>query len=162
MIGGVLMLLGLAMSGRATVPTCARCGHEGACRKTCRLEPEERKVEIVCWGMQREEFCVPGCSKPGCRHCEEVCGPADDSGKADEPCSKARKFQWREWFPPRGAKLYTKRKLMKKVVTRKVPGYKWVVETLCEECLARCAPIRVEPGVEIPPPPSEPDLKVIR
>ena len=37
---------------------------------------------------------------------------------------------WTQWFPG-GAKVYAKKKLMKMVVTKKTPSYKWVVEDLC-------------------------------
>jgi hypothetical protein len=35
---------------------------------------------------------------------------------------------------PGSAKVHTKKKLMKKTVTKKVPSHKWVVEDLCDNC----------------------------
>jgi hypothetical protein len=43
--------------------------------------------------------------------------------------------------------------LMKKTVTKTVPGYKWVVEDLCPSCQAKCAQLTVPPATEVPPAP---------
>lgn len=110
---------------------CAHCGCQATCRKVCRLVCEDKSVEVVCWGIKCEEFCVPnpGCEK--CQHCETVC--PDCRTKAGEPKSGSKPFVWSTWVPG-GAKMFTKNKLMKQTVTKKVPTYKWVVEDLCAEC----------------------------
>lgn len=112
---------------------CAHCGAAGPCHKVCRLVCEDKKVSITCWGCETEDFCVPGPSKPGCRHCETVC---DEDSDPQAPCAHPQKFVWTEWLPNCSAKMFTKHKLMKKTVTKTIPGYKWVVEDLCPQCQA--------------------------
>jgi hypothetical protein len=128
---------------------CAHCGCACSGRKVCRLVCEEKKVDVICWGCKCEDFCVAGPSKPGCRHCEEVCGSCDQPCDCTTPHAKSKGFTWTEWIPGR-AKIYTKKKLVQKVVTKKVPSYKWVVEDLCPECEASCDVVAVAPGAEIP------------
>jgi hypothetical protein len=151
-----LLALALALSaaGEATADEgcCAHCGRRGACGKVCRLVLEEKKVEITCWGCKSEDFCVPGPSQPGCRHCDEACGPCDAAGNPQGVCARPKRFTWTEWIPG-CAEIYTRTKLMRKTVVRKAPSYKWVVEDLCDHCEARCAGADIQPGAEIPPPP---------
>jgi hypothetical protein len=132
----VLVSLALLVSGASRVQAdddcCDHCGNHGHCRRVCRLVYEEKKVEVTCWGCKCEDFCVPCKSTPGCEHCEEVCGECDRSDPK-APYSKAKDFVWRDWMPG-SAQMYTKKKLMKKTITKKVPGFKWVVEDLCEPC----------------------------
>jgi hypothetical protein len=129
---------------------CAHCGCAGAC-KACRLVCEEKKVEVLCWGCKREDFCVPGPSKPGCRHCETVCESCD-CGEPSVPHAKPKNFVWFEWLPG-GAKTYTRTKLMRKTVMVTVPSYKWVVEELCPQCSVACG-AEVQPGGEVLPSPA--------
>jgi hypothetical protein len=49
---------------------------------------------------------------------------------------------------------------MKKVETRKIPSYKWVVEDLCSRCEATSPVVAVEPGAKVPPPPDT-DAKLL-
>lgn len=116
---------------------CAHCGCVAACQKTCRLVTEEKKVEVICWGCKCEDFCVGCHSTPGCTHCEEVCGACDETGKPSGVCAKPQRFLWTEWTPG-SATVFTKKKLMKKTITKKVPSHKWVVEDLCPSCRAAC------------------------
>lgn len=133
---GVILALCLAVSGdsQAGHGRCAHCGCADPCQKVCRLVCEEKKVEVVCWGMKCEDFCLPCPSKPGCEHSECVC--QDCEAAAAGICTVPQKFVWSEWCP-RGAKMFTKTKLMKKVETKTVPSYKWVVEDLCSGCCAK-------------------------
>lgn len=136
----LLVAAGTAMSlsiANADDGCCSHCGHNGACRKVCRLVEEEKKVEIVCWGTKCEEFCAPCCSKKDCEYCEEVCGECDPSDP-NAVHAKAKKFIWRTWIPG-SARMYTKKKLMKKVITKKIPSHKWVVEDMCAGCEASVA-----------------------
>ena len=133
---------------------CARCGCNQPCDKVCRLVYEEKKVKVICWGVQCEDFCLPGPSKPGCKHCEEVCTECDDKkeDKKDDkgPHGTPTKFVWRDWFPGACGKVYTKKKLMQKIVTKKVPGYKWVVEDLCPDCELKAESVKPKPGEKAP------------
>jgi hypothetical protein len=132
---------------------CDHCGCTKSCEKVCRLVCEEKKVDVICWGCKCEDFCVPGPSKPACRHCEEVCGTSGQPCDCTSPQGKSKRFLWTEWIPG-CAKIYTKKKLLQKVVTKKAPGYKWVVEDLCPHCEASCGHVAIAPGAELPPPPT--------
>ncbi|MBL8850775.1 MAG: hypothetical protein JNG89_13930 [Planctomycetaceae bacterium] len=109
---------------------CDHCGGRSGVRKICRRVDEQKKVTITCWGCDEEDFCVPGCSTPGCEHSEDVCGCSDG-------CCRSlwvRPFVWTEWTPSDCASIFTRKKLMKRTVTKTVPSYKWVVEDLCSSC----------------------------
>ena len=128
---------------------CAHCGRHACCEKVCRLVREDKKVEIVCWGCECEDFCVPGHSEPGCKHCKTVCASCGGDG---EPCAEPKRFVWTEWVPG-CATIFTKKKLMKKTVTEKVPSFTWVVEDLCSHCEDECECAAIEPDTALPPPP---------
>ena len=124
-------------TAQAIEPCCCSCGCAAPCRKVCRLECGEKKVEVICWGCKCEDFCVACKSEKLCKHCETVCENCGE--KADtEVCSKPKNFVWFDWNPG-GARIYTKTKLMKKVETVTVPSYKWVVEDMCPKCAANAA-----------------------
>ena len=145
-------LLTASQSGLTDERGCAHCGcHNATVQKTCRLVCEQKKVTVTCWGCKDEDFCVPGPSRPGCKHVESVC---DESCDPKAPRNQPTKFVWREWLASDYAHIYTKQKLMKKTVTKTVPNYKWVVETLCEQCQAGCAPVNVSAGTPVPPAPA--------
>jgi hypothetical protein len=113
---------------------------------------EEKKVNVSCWGCKAEDFCLPGPSKPGCRHCDEVCAPCEAGAEADV-CVRPKRFVWWEWAPGCSAGVHTRTKLMRKFVVRKIPAYKWVVEDLCDHCEAHCTCAEVPAGAEVPLPP---------
>src|SRR4051812_29303948 len=96
-------------AGRAFAGCCAHCGCQCECRKVCRLVCEEKKVEVICWGCQCEDFCVPGRSCQGCKHCECVCGDCNDECDCKKPHAKPKLFVWKEWSPS-CAKILTKTK----------------------------------------------------
>ena len=146
-------LMSLVQSG---LGCCAHCGHEGDCQKICRLVTENRKVTITCWGVQSEDFCDPCPSERGCEHCEMVC---DESHAPIAPCVRPKRFVWTEWLPTGTRRIYTKKKLMKKTVTKTIPSYKWVVEDLCTQCEPSCQSVTVPPDTKIPPVPAV-DAKV--
>jgi hypothetical protein len=98
---------------------------------------EEEKVEIVCWGCKCEDFCLPGPSKPSCKHCKCVCAECDENGDKTAICTKPKRFIWVNWLPSY-AKIYSRTKLMRKTVTVTVPSYRWVTEELCSRCAAVC------------------------
>jgi len=131
---------------------CQDCGCCCPCQKTCRLVEEEKKVEIICWGKKCEDFCVPCPSERGCKNCEMVCETCGDKG-SEGICSEPKRYVWYDWIPGCGAQIYTRHKLMRGVTTKKVPGFKWVVEDLCADCVAKAEAAQVTPGVEIPAPP---------
>lgn len=146
-----LMLVTTIATGVRAGGGCAHCGRTEACQKTCRLVCEDKKVPVTCWGCKTEDFCVPGRSTPGCQHCDTVC---DECNDPKAPYSEPKKFVWTEWIPGGCAKVFTKKKLMKKTITKTVPSYKWVVEDLCPQCEAQCQVVDVPAGTIIPPAPA--------
>jgi hypothetical protein len=131
---------------------CDHCGQVCPCQKTCRLVCETKKVEITCWGCKCEDFCIPGPSKPGCKHCEWVCEECDAACDPKGVHTQAKKFVWTEWVPG-CATMHTRKKLMKKTITKTIPSYKWVVEDLCPKCQAHAQSAAVPVGTELPQPP---------
>lgn len=117
-------------AGTASAGCCADCGCRTGVTKVCRRVPEQKKVSVTCWGCKEDDFCIPGASTPNCEHCEDVCRPND--GCCLHGCT--RSFVWTEWLPSNCAKIFTKKKLMKRTITKTVPSYKWVVEELCPAC----------------------------
>lgn len=138
---------------RAADGHCSKCGQSVGCRPVCRLVCETKKLSVTCWGCETEDFCVPGPSRPGCECGEPAC---DGCGESPCPSLPLRRFTWTEWIPSRQATVKTKRKLMKRTVTKTVPSYKWVVETLCGPCEAACEVVTTEPGTVLPPKPVAP------
>lgn len=128
----VLVVVGLITSrARAGNGCCAHCGCSKGCQRICRLVCENKKVTTTCWGCQSEDFCIPDRSLPDGQHCELVCDDNDPKAPSTQP----KKFIWTEWLPS-SAKIHTKKKLMKRTVTKSIPSYKWVTEDLCPQCAA--------------------------
>lgn len=129
---------------------CARCREHHRTTKVCRLVVEEKKVEVVCWGCKSEDFVVPGPSVPKSDHC--MCVDCKSSaGTQTDVCSKPKKFVWTEWIPG-CAKVFTKKKLMKMTVEKKVPSYKWIVEEVCDSCKHQTAGLSTSTA-QLPPVP---------
>lgn len=113
---------------------CEHCGCHDRVIKVGRLVREEKKITATCWGVEKEAFCVNGPSCEGCKHCETICRK-DRSDKADAKVSSVTKaLTWTNWIPQSNASILTKKKLMKKTVTKSVPSFRWVVEDLCDQC----------------------------
>lgn len=108
---------------------CTKCGRQCEVTRICRRVEDKKKITVTCWGVEEEDFCLPGPSTPGCEHCEEAC---ESDGCRLHGC--ARSLVWRDWLPSDRAKVFTRKKLMKRTVTRTVPSDKWVVEDLCAGC----------------------------
>jgi hypothetical protein len=147
----VALLLSVAITAESRAQHCARCGTPHDCCKICRLEKSERKVSIVCWGVECEDFCVPGPSHRGDKHCETVCTPNDPH--CGGVASQAKPWVWFDWLPSCSAQMYTRKKLMKRTITRTVPSYKWVVEDLCPRCEKNLPPLELPASQSLPPPP---------
>jgi hypothetical protein len=131
---------------------CHHCGCSACCEKVCRLVVEDKKVDVICWGCKCEDFCLPGPSCRGCKNCDEVCNFCDEKDPK-APCAQPQKFVWYDWIPNPCADLHTKKKLMKRTVTKTVPGYKWVVEDLCPGCEQKAVGAAITAGTEVPAPP---------
>lgn len=148
-VAGFIVVRGATPPASAAGRFCAGCRGRHSCMRVCRLVREEKKVEVVCWGWACEDFCIPPPSRPGRRHCETVCDEYV-GGDPAPPHAKARKFTWTDWIPGCATRLNTKNKLMKKVVTKKVPSFRWEVEDLCPACERRCVGAAVYPGEQLP------------
>lgn len=97
---------------------CQHCGCQRNCKKVCRLECGKKKETKIEYASECEDFCVPGPSKK--------CGV-----KVECDCKgRHRTIIWQ----PTCAKVYTRKTLVKKEVTKEVPSYKWVVEEYCCVC----------------------------
>lgn len=129
--------------------SCAHCGC-GECEQVCRLVREDKKVNITCWGCKCEDFCAPGKSCRGCKNCQEVC---DEDCNTSDVCAAPKKFVWFDWEPGCAHHIYTKKKLMRKTIEKKIPSYKWIVEDICPHCQSKCQCALIEPGAQIPAPP---------
>ena len=145
-----LTLAGLHSTAIAGAGCCSHCRCQTRCRKVCRLVQEEKKITTSCWGMECEDFCVPGPSTPDCKHSEMLQPKTQDDKKI---CAQPRRLTWTSWIPGCSGNVLTKRKLMKKTITTKVPSFKWVVEDLCPQCTAKCETVTVPEATEIPPAP---------
>lgn len=155
----LLLAANLPSVSRAGVGSCAHCGCSSSrCKKVCRLVREDRKITTTCWGMKCEDVCIPNPSTPECKHCETVCGCRPDE---KDIITQPKKRVWTTWIPGAGGEIVTKRKLMKKTVTKSVPSFKWVVEDACPQCLAAIEPATVPAGITIPPAPRIEGVEVL-
>ena len=125
------MLLFAPMPTTAQHLRCDHCGCQAECRRICRVESTEKEISTTHWGIACEEFCIPGPTLPMCKHCETVC---DDAKDDKAPFSRPKRLQWTQWGPGNHAWTKNRAKLMKRIVTKKVPCFKWVTEDLCAEC----------------------------
>lgn len=144
----ILLLSAAPSHGIAQEPMCADCHSCCRCERVCRLVREEKKVSITCWGCKCEDVCLPGCSERGCLHREEVFNGVDP-----EVCSTPKCFSWYDWIPGCPKEFVTKKKLMRKTVTKMVPSFKWVVEDICPTCRDKYVPPEVPAGEKVPQPP---------
>jgi hypothetical protein len=139
---------------------CARCGVAEAHTKVCRLVSVEKKLTETCWSCETEDFCLPGPSKPTCRHCDIACEDPTTPGHCGHGYWH-KYFMWSEWAPCGCGRVATKKKLMRRTVTKTVSSYKWVVEDLCADCEAECDMVTVPKEVLIPPPPAVDGAKIL-
>ena len=52
-------------------------------------------------------------------------------------CSQSKDFVWYDWEPGCAKHIHTKKKLMKRTISKTIPGFKWVVEDLCRTARPR-------------------------
>lgn len=136
---------------------CRLCSSCDNCSKVCRLVKEDRKITTTCWGYKCEDFCAPAPSCPDHQNCETVCQSQGDK----EPIHCSKTLVWTHWVHGGCGTVYTKKKLMKKTVTKKVPSYKWVVEDLCAACQQKVSQLEIPAGTDLPPTPQVEGAKVL-
>ena len=127
------ILLGNSTAGLAMGQdcACAACGDSVECVKVCKLVCVETNVEFTCWKSEYGDVCVPCRSK----HCGKDCVSACECQEGAD--GNGRKLIFGIW-QPNGADIKTRRNLMKKTVVKKIPSFKWEVESRCHECCRNC------------------------
>ena len=96
----ILVAIGIALIG-AWSPAVAvaldlmyGCCSRPACGKVCKLVCEPTKLTAVGYGCECKEICIPGPSRPGCKHCETRCC-CDNEMEGARPKIE---FCWYDWF----------------------------------------------------------------
>jgi hypothetical protein len=131
----VALLAAIATTPGSAEDSCCRCGGGCQVRKMCRVVCEPEVIKDYCYGCECEEFCIPGCAKRGCKHCDGCCGEREEGDCCGQrPCCC---LEWFDWCPTCATPKCVK-KLVKYEISREVPRYKWVVETVCESCCHDC------------------------
>jgi hypothetical protein len=136
---------------------CAACRRPAACRKeVCQVVCEMKEVTKTYWCVECEPFCapLPGCGNPltgwlsgllGCGPEHGSCQAAGGQGCEAEDCHGSCQ---RSADPPKCGPVHTRKKLVKKEYTCKVPVYTCVVRYVCAACAAeidRSAESETEP-----------------
>jgi len=141
----MILLLAMPIAAGFAGEVCDRCGCKSNCRWVCKLVREEKKITYTCWGIAEDKFCIGSPSTIKCRERDTVCEECSTTTdkENDKETDKDKKqavstgpsiWAWKTWCPGDSAQVFTKKKLMKKTETKKVPSFKWVVEDLCAEC----------------------------
>lgn len=103
---------------------CQDCGCQQSVQRVCRLKCETKKVPKTAYSYVCEDFCVADPSEK----CGYTC-VVDENG-----CERQVEHR-----VPTSARVYTRRKFVKTVTEKEEPSYKWVVECVCDQCLAKAA-----------------------
>jgi hypothetical protein len=108
------------------------CGCNGHSGKYCELKVGTKKIKVTCYGCECDAVCLPGPSKKGCTHCENIC--EDGTCGCDCECGHKPqcKVRWTDWCPAPCGKVYDRKKLVKYEAEKEVPDYKWVVVDPCK------------------------------
>lgn len=116
-------------NGASGLSCCSRCGRQCSCNKVCRVVCVVQEVKKTVWAVQCKEFCVGMprlCAGKDCGD-SASCGACDHCA-AGQPCQA----------PPKCGPVRTKKELVRKEVSTKVPVYKCVVQNLCDTCCQQC------------------------
>jgi hypothetical protein len=106
------------------------CCSRPACGKVCKLVCAPATLIAVGYGCECKEICIPGPSRPGCKHCETRCC-CDNELKG---CPPKIEFCWYDWFACGCAQPRSVRVLTKYQAEKKVPFYHWEVVDGCDCC----------------------------
>ena len=155
---------GMLAQTAAAGDCCCQCGDNCGVRKVCRLKEGTKKIEKVCYGCECEDYCLPGKSCRGCLHsennCEENCDCNCDCDHGHGHCKECKDqkpwccLEWFDWKPS-CAEVRTRKKLIKYVVTKEVPSWKWEVEEVCSGCCPGNGCTAMGDGMEVEVPTSE-------
>jgi hypothetical protein len=113
-----LLLLCLApaylIAGNHHSHCCQQCGCAEGCQRICRLVCDKKEVVKVTYSCKCEDFCVP-CKSHQVKNCDCCSEPS--------------------WIPG-GAKMRSRKVLVRNEEKEAKPTYKYVVEYLCPQCQA--------------------------
>ncbi|MEX2307638.1 MAG: hypothetical protein WD738_08605 [Pirellulales bacterium] len=127
--------------------------------KVCKLVCETKKLTGICYACECDEICIPGHSRPGCKHCatcdgELICGECEPSCPDCEAHTPQCKFCWYDWFACGCAKPRTVKVLTKYQAEKEISWYHWeVVDAACCECVADSGAAAPDRCVYKPAPP---------
>jgi len=110
-----------------------------ACGKVCKLVCETKKLSSICYGCQCKEICIPGPSRPGCKHCATCFGKCEPAACGDCQDHQPKcEFCWRDWFACGCARPRTVRVLTKFQAEKEICWYHWeVVDAACCDCVSK-------------------------
>jgi hypothetical protein len=109
------------------------------CGKICRLVCETKKLTAIGFGNECKTICIPGPSRPGCKHCAVCCGECkgDPCASCQESAPKCE-FCWRDWFAYGCAQPRTVKVLTKWQAEKRICWYNWeVVDASCCDCVGQ-------------------------
>ncbi len=121
------LLLGLGIVLPCQAGLFARpCAHCGCCqlKKVCRMVPDVKKVTVVEYVVEENDFCLFGKSSV-----EEVM-VSDECSPTGQRCETVQ--------VPRCGRVVFQKKLKKKTKTVDKAGFKCLVETVCTQCGGVC------------------------
>ena len=117
--GAAVLLVGLLLAPTAQAQDCRK-------KTICTLVKTTKQVKVICYGYKCEDICIPGRAKKGCT----LGGGCRDCAARGKSCSCDQKpvcnFRWTEWTAT-SAKSKTRKVLVKYVVVKEIPSYKWVI-----------------------------------
>lgn len=123
----------------ATAQECLPDLSRPACGKVCKLVSETKKLTDVGFGNECKSICLPGPSRPGCKHCAVSYGDCKcDPCECCQESAPVFEFCWRDWFACGCARPRTVKVLTKWQVEKKVCWYHWeVVDASCCDCVGQ-------------------------
>jgi len=143
MLGTILFFVqnrSLSVAGELIYGCCSR----PACGKVCKLICDTTTLSAACYACECEDICVPGPSRPGCKHraaCCQASTTADGENAGDccgEGCASCREqgpqceFCWRDWIACGCARPRTVKVLTKYAAEKEIRWYHWEVVDACE------------------------------
>jgi hypothetical protein len=118
-------------------------GQWPTCGKVCKLVCDTKKLTATCYGCECKDICLPGPSRPGCKHCAVCYGKGADDPRAEcENHPPKCQFCWRDWFACGCAQPRTVRVLTKYQAEKEICWYHWeVVDSSCCDCVSKNDPV---------------------
>src|SRR4051794_16445130 len=97
--------IGIVVVGLCALHVCVRAEDcpldmkRPACGKLCKLVCETKTLTAIGYGNECKSICLPGPSRPGCKHYAVCCGKCKHNPCTccDESAPKCE-FCWRDWF----------------------------------------------------------------